>query len=689
MRLSESFKGAFLDVVCMIIGTIMFYRGVVEAFFYNWDPIHLVLGAALLMGAYACYLMYRRQRLGYWLFVLGNLIVAYVFIFILEDIWHHHVWPHIVYAAVFLPFWSDLDGRRDLLRDKPLPTRIANQLLNFVVIRIPWLLRALQRIGPIGRWMNRQIIHQLSARPPGRPLPLSLWTSDRQPLTVDSKHAPSSIPSWPGLVDRAYTGRHLPPVPVAEVEALPPLEEVAALFERDTFVESSRTTTLFCFFAQWFTDSFLRTHPNDRRLNTSNHEIDLCQIYGLGEESTSFLRTGKDGLLKSRNTDVGELPALLAPDGTVAPDLERIAYDPAWATSFADTEPPHGMARDLKKFLKEAIGDWAVEPGRWKVHYAAGLERANSTIVYSAINTIFLREHNRLARELKARNPDWDDARLFETARNINIVQLLKIIVEDYINHLAGLPVKIMLEQGFADSKQWYRTNRIALEFDLLYRWHAMVPDTLKLGGHELINTEFRFDNRLIEAGGVEAIIDTASRQAAGRLTLGNTPDFLMEAERRSIAFGRLFRLAPFNAYRERWQLRPYDTFEELTGGDTELAERLAALYPDRNGARGIDCVELYVGLFAEGRKRSDVLPPLLLVMVASDAFTQALTNPLLAENVFSMDEPSAYGLERVDVFTKYGRSQIDGVSTLADVVARNVAPGKEGPRVRFTLDDA
>ena len=34
------------------------------------------------------------------------------------------------------------------------------------------------------------------------------------------------------------------------------------------------------FFAQWFTDSFLRTSLTDYRKNESNHEIDLCQIYG-------------------------------------------------------------------------------------------------------------------------------------------------------------------------------------------------------------------------------------------------------------------------------------------------------------------------------------------------------------------------------------------------------------------------
>ena len=35
---------------------------------------------------------------------------------------------------------------------------------------------------------------------------------------------------------------------------------------------------LFMLFAQWFTDSFLRTERSDWRKNTSTQEIDFCQI---------------------------------------------------------------------------------------------------------------------------------------------------------------------------------------------------------------------------------------------------------------------------------------------------------------------------------------------------------------------------------------------------------------------------
>ena len=301
------------------------------------------------------------------------------------------------------------------------------------------------------------------------------------------------------------------------------------------------------------------------------------------------------------------------------------------------------------------------------------------------MSTVFLRNHNRLADGLaaeygdRAAQEDGDDW-LFETARNINIVQLLKIIVEDYINHLAGSPFKLRLEQGFADRCRWYRTNRISLEFNLLYRWHAMVPDTFALDGRTLTDREFRFNNALLEQVGVEAVIDAAARQPAGRLQLGNTPDFLQQPEVRSIAFARQFRLAGFNAYRRRWQLPSYESIEQLAKGDDALIADLKSLYKDLPATAdgpavpAIERVELPVGLLVEARGRDQVLPDLLRGMVASDAFSQALTNPLLANYVYG-----------ADCFTRYGVEEIERLDGFQHLVRLNQTSGTPDAAATFS----
>jgi prostaglandin-endoperoxide synthase 2 len=64
------------------------------------------------------------------------------------------------------------------------------------------------------------------------------------------------------------------------------------------------------------------------------------------------------------------------------------------------------------------------------------------------INTLLLREHNRIAHELK-RNP-LNDERVFQTARNILILMFIKIVVEHYINHITPLPFSLRADPSVA-----------------------------------------------------------------------------------------------------------------------------------------------------------------------------------------------------------------------------------------------
>jgi prostaglandin-endoperoxide synthase 2 len=138
----------------------------------------------------------------------------------------------------------------------------------------------------------------------------------------------------------------------------------------------------------------------------------------------------------------------------------------------------------------------------------------------------------------------------------------------------------------------------------------------------------------------------------------------------------RQFRLAPFNAYRRRWKLHPYKSFFEMTGGDVGLAEELSCLYQDRDGVAGVDRVEFSVGLFAETRqKKKSVLPTLLSLMVASDAFSHALTNPLLAAYVFGEG-----------ALTEYGLLELERVDCLSQIAKDNCTPGVRPPLTSFGL---
>ena len=512
------------------------------------------------------------------------------------------------------------------------------------------LLGALNVVGHIPGlhpFANRVAINKAVGSTLPRPYPYSLWSP-----SPTIKVTPEPYVSWTGLVDRTFTGRHLPAAPQSYVNALPPIANAAALFRRNHFTPSSRTSTLFCFFAQWFTDSFLRTDPLDNRKNTSNHEIDLCQIYGLDAATSRILRSGKEGKLLTQVLPTGVFPPrLFDANGVLVPSFQQLRY-------FAE------------KIKDESLIEWMVSRSmahlpaadiqrRKRALFVTGLERGSNTIAYAALNAVFLREHNRICDELLKAHPAWDDDRLFETARNINIVQGLKLVIEEYINHLAGLPFNFKLDCSFAEHQSWYRTNRIAIEFNLLYRWHSMIPDMLNINGG-LKPDDYRFNNEELERVGAEAIIAAASRQPAGRIMLHNSPDFMIPAETAALQFARDFRLQSFNAYRKRFGLQPYSTYMALTE-DAALAKELEQLY-----GPSVDNVEFVVGLFAEHHDKDTSFGELLRIMVAVDAFSQVFTNPLLSSQCFGID--AAFGSVGMRIYKE--------TTGLEDIVRRNAPPG-------------
>jgi len=468
----------------------------------------------------------------------------------------------------------------------------------------------------------------------------------------------SDYTSWKGLVDRTYTGRHLPAVDPSAQADLPSEGDVNALFLRDVEIESTDTSVMFVFFAQWFTDSFLRTDHSDMRKNTSNHEIDLCQIYGLTEAKTSMLRSHVGGRMKSQLIDGLEYPAYIFK-----------SREPGGALAFKDEFV--GL-HDEKFFTEVILGD--APDDRKDFVFAAGLEHGNSTIGNTIMNVIFLREHNRTAGMLAAAYPDWDDDRLFETARNVMIVMLLNVVVEEYISHIAPLDFPLEKVKFAADGAPWNRSNWMAIEFDLLYRWHPLVPDVID-GAHSIGWQDFRNNNPLVLARGVENLVEQFSNAKSGRIGLLNTPSFLVErknpaqpsVQERTISLMRFARLASFNDYREAFNLSPVESFDELTS-DPEVRVRLKELYGT------IDNLEWYVGIFAEDYSRDFMMGELLTVMVAYDAFTQALTNPLLARHVYNEHTFSPEGLQ-----------QIETTKSLGQIVARNAPPGK-APHVSFKV---
>ncbi len=588
--------------------------------------------------------------------------------------------------------------KRDTSRDKV-------DIFKILLARCRRACRLLQRFDWLNRLANGLIINHAIGEIPSRPNPLSCgW-----PYTT-----------WEGLTNRRWSGRHLPPKPVPQ--NLKSAREVAqSLFGREAgMIESNKSTLLFPYFAQWFTDGFLAADQVDRRCNHSRHEIDLSQLYGFNYETTELIREKEGGRLKSqllggaefppfaldergelkrefrkrRTTyqdfaDIGAIPlkvkqeqgdfgSHLSSNPLIFPEYATYPEPPDPAQpGYSPKIPSHLLYNELSlgtPFERpcESAEEFAKRRRTW---FALANDRGNSTPAFIMMTVLMLREHNRIAGLLEQGHRGdiaWDDERIFQTARNILIVIVLKIVIEEYINHITPYHFKLFLDPpGLFRPRKWKWTNWMAIEFNILYRWHSMIPDELKLGDRTVKSEEALWNPNLIVQEGLAQMFNHSSRQVAGRIGAKNTWQFLVEmAEVPTIQMARNAEVSGYNDYRELCGMPRVTEFAQISSDPTILTA-LQSLYahPDE--------IEFYPGLFAEDLREDSALAPLVGTLVGIDAFSQALTNPLLHSRTY-----------RPETFSPLGWAIIHEPQSIERLVRRNTPEYQGEYRIGMTRED-
>lgn len=540
-------------------------------------------------------------------------------------------------------------GKRDTSRDG-----LNNKIQTLVLTNFKGIWQLIQSNESLKRKVNKTLLNSLIYKIPTRPNPFSMMTLDEYIPDTKIPKKTDTYTSWDSLTDRTYTGRHLPPDPKLNAEGnLPKVEDLAVLFrKRDgKTIYSTKSTMLFPYWVQWFTDSFLRLDHTNKLKNTSNHEIDLCNVYGLTRKQTHLLRSYKGGKFKTQK--------LKRQDG-VEEEYPLFYY----------SDPVQGIVDSQFEGLYEPINDEKRQPPDKKQYmFAMGVERANVQIGYVMLNTLCLREHNRLCDVLASNYPDWDDERLFQTSRNILMAIILKIIMEEYINHITPYHFKLFADPEAFTKESWYRTNHMAIEFDFVYRWHSAIPETLTCNGQPTHVAATLWNNKILIDQGLGSLMEETCSQPGTRIGFYNTPDILVElAELPSIRLGRQLQLASYNDYRELCGFPRVTRFEQISG-DEFTQQKLKEFYGD------VDKIEFFVGLYAEDVRQNSTIPPLVARLIGIDAFSQALTNPLLSPKIFNKETLSPVGWEIYQT-----------TNTVSDLVNRNVPPSDKKYKVTFDL---
>ncbi|CAM9665018.1 unnamed protein product [Bubo scandiacus] len=459
------------------------------------------------------------------------------------------------------------------------------------------------------------------------------------PPTFNSDY---SYISWEAYANVSYYTRVLPPVPdncptpmgTKGKQQLPDPQLLAERFllRRKFEADPQGTNLMFAFFAQHFTHQFFKTSGKMGRGFTKalGHGVDLGHLYGDNLERQHQLRLFRDGKLKFQVVD-GEVYPPMVTDAPV-----HMVY-------------PSAIPKEKQLAMGQEV--FGLLPG---------------LCMYA---TLWLREHNRVCDVLKQEHPTWSDEQLFQTARLILIGETIKIVIEDYVQHLSGYYLSLKFDPELLFGTQFQYRNRIAVEFNQLYHWHGLMPDSFIIQGEEYSYEQFLYNTSMLLDYGVEALVESFSKQIAGRIGGGQT----INANVLKVAIGvieesRQLRLQPFNEYRKRFGMKPYKSFQELTGEEEKAAE-LEELYGD------IDALEFYPGLLLEKPQPNGIFGESMVEIGAPFSLKGLLGNPICSPEYW---KPSTFG----------GATGFEIVKTasLEKLVCLNV---KKCPYVAFRVPDA
>lgn len=305
-----------------------------------------------------------------------------------------------------------------------------------------------------------------------------------------------------------------------------------------------------------------------QQMNVITSFIDGSVVYGAEEERAEALRLGEGGLLKTSEGDL--LPF---------------------------NDPRIEMENPLRAPLESL--------------YMAGDVRANENPVLISIQTLWLREHNRWARELAAQHPDWDDEMIYQRARKMVGAEIQNITYQEFLPVLLGPMAPSLDEASYDPEMNPGMFNEVSAA---LYRvGHTMISSHVGLLNEDgsvgeppffLVRSEFFRPQTVTESRFLDQVfrgLASKPMQEIDAFVIDDLRNFLfgmpgkggMDLITLNIQRGRDHGIPGYNDARQALGLPRRTSFEEISSNPM-LAEALASVYAD------IDHVDLWIGAVSE-----------------------------------------------------------------------------------------
>ena len=261
--------------------------------------------------------------------------------------------------------------------------------------------------------------------------------------------------------------------------------------------------------------------------------------------------------------------------------------------------------------------------------YVAGDIRVNEQIGLTAIHTLFLREHNRLADEISSNHPEMSDEEIYQTARKIVGAQLQVITYNEFLPMILGYGA-IPQYNGYHPEVNPGISNEFA---GASFRFgHSMLsPNLLRItnsGEMVLVQLRNSFFNPalVVQDDGIDSLLRGLVEQRAQEIdtmVVDDVRNFLFgppgsggfDLASLNIQRGRDHGLPDYNTVRTAYGLAPVSSFAQISS-DPAIQDKLESAYGNVND------IDLWVGGLAEDNA-PEALVGKTVKAVLSDQFTR------------------------------------------------------------------
>lgn len=295
--------------------------------------------------------------------------------------------------------------------------------------------------------------------------------------------------------------------------------------------------------------------------------------------------------------------------------------------------------------------------------FLAGDVRANENVELTSLQTLFVREHNRLATSIAASNPGLNDEQIYQLARRFVIAEIQSITYNEFLPALLG-PDAMRPYQGYNPNVNPGIANEFsAAAFRL---GHSMLGDDVEFldnNGNEVHDAmalkDVFFNPNVVRETGIDPIlkylasdnaeeIDTKVVDSLRNFLFGQPGQGGLDLASLNIQRGRDHGLADYNTTRAAYGLPRVRSFADITS-NVQLQQQLKSLYGT------VDKIDLWVGGLAEDHVRGGSLGP---------TFTR-----IVADQFMRLRDGDRFFFERQ--FSGRDLANLEH-TTLADVIRRN-----------------